>query len=149
MAEKEGIHLKKWIHTMEMGGAIAHRIPDYMVGPALSLKKPFDYFLFFGDGNNCITVPVEGKFQNAGKTFSLKRWREGPQGHQFRNLLKYKCCGAYPVLVILWKVTGRVLPKVIPITVDHQYLEAIELESHPNTCDLIALKNLLKIGAQI
>lgn len=146
MSEKEGPHLKKWVTTMEMGGAIAHRIPDYTVMPGLSLKKPFDYYLFFNANNACVTVPIEGKFQDGGKTFSLKRWREGAQGHQFRNLLKYKSVGAYPVLVVLWKTSGIVRPKVMPVTVECQYVDTLNLEDARTVCDLIALKHLLKLA---
>lgn len=154
--KKETKHLKNWMRSLresDYSSILTHRIPDLSYEWGASNKRPFDCFLFLSTVHQLnphpITrmdvIPCEAKYQFGGKTFNLARWAEGPQGHQYTNLMKYYHRGASSILVIFWKKKNRIHPKVFPIT-DKIELVPIPLEILPTVKTVCELREVLKLS---
>lgn len=95
---RERVYTRKFVNQMSQQGARATRYPDDS-----NLHMPYDGHVYYARQ----FVPFECKFKDEGKTFSVAGWRKR-QPHQFNALMADYNRGAKALLIVFWKVGGRV-----------------------------------------
>jgi len=136
----EKILMRKWLKNMMYDGAIYE---DLTVRDAMGLKSKFDFYLFY---HGRTVVPGDAKKQQGGLNFSLKSWKNGPQAHQFRNLIRFRCFGFHPIVLLFHRpkqAKGEWIPHVLFIEEFHVGEDYALIEEMPTIRTLKELEDAI------
>ena len=116
----ELVHTNQWLKEFFRQGCRTHRYVD------AGRVDPYDGHIFVPHGP---FVPFEAKFQRGGLTFSVDRWRNGLQGHQYKELIKDYERGAHAVFVVFHLPNKQRSIEARCIKIQDLPLDRVELKS--------------------